>query len=82
MNFKTKFNIGDKIHFQNSFMRGTGTIKMISILYDGSESFSDISYLVKVERSYTNNINELVAKVLEVEVLTLISSETKEEEGN
>lgn len=27
MNFKTKFNIGDKIHFQNSFMRGTGTIK-------------------------------------------------------
>lgn len=55
---------------------------MISILYDGSESFSDIAYLVKVERSYTNNINELVAKVLEVEVLTLISSETKEEEGN
>ena len=46
MNFKTKFNIGDKIHFQNSFIRGTGTIKMISILYDGSESFSDISYLV------------------------------------
>lgn len=32
--------------------------------------------------SYTNNINELVAKVLEVEVLTLISSETKEEEDN
>ena len=46
MNFKTKFNIGDKIHFQNSFIRGTGTIKMISILYDRSESFSGISYLV------------------------------------
>lgn len=80
MNFKTKFNIGDKIHFQNSFMRGTGTIKMISILYDGNESYSDISYLVKIERTYTNNINEQLTKVLEMEVLNLISSETKEEE--
>lgn len=82
MEFKTKFNIGDRIHFQNSIMKATGVIKMISILYDGKESFSDISYLVKIERSYTSNINELLAKVLEVEVLTLISSETKEEEDN